>query len=103
MRDLERARKQNTYIESPGEKLALDLLVIDDFGLMELDLAKCRDLFELIDGRKSRQSTIIVSQFPVQNWHGMFTNATYAEAYLSRFTDEKHSYQLEMNSRSMRT
>ena len=26
-----------------------DLLVIDDFGLMDLNLDKCRDLFEIIE------------------------------------------------------
>ena len=28
-----------------------DLLVIDDFGLMDLNLDKCRDLFEIIEDR----------------------------------------------------
>ena len=69
MRDLERARKKDTYTEYLEEKLALDLLVIDDFGLMELDLDKCRDLFEVIDGRDGRRSTIVVSQFPVETWY----------------------------------
>lgn len=45
-----------------------DLLVIDDFGLMELDLEKFRDLFEIIDTRDSRKATMIVSQLPVANW-----------------------------------
>ncbi len=102
MRELERARKKDTYMEYLEEKLALDLLVIDDFGLMELDLDKCRDLFEVIDGRDGRRSTIIVSQFPVEKWYDMFSNATYAEACLSRITDKKHAYRLEMNGRSMR-
>lgn len=102
MRELDRARKKDTYMEYLEEKLALDLLVIDDFGLMELDLDKCRDLFEVIDGRDGRRSTIIVSQFPVEKWYDMFTNATYAEACLSRITDKKHAYRLEMNGRSMR-
>jgi len=69
MRDLERARKKDTYTEYLEDKLALDLLVIDDFGLMELDLDKCRDLFEVIDGRDGRRSTIVVSQFPVETWY----------------------------------
>ena len=103
MRELERARKKDTYMEYLEEKLALDLLVIDDFGLMELDLDKCRDLFEVIDGRDGRRSTIIVSQFPVDKWYDMFSNATYAEACLSRITDKKHTYRLEMNGRSMRS
>ena len=87
------------YLE---EKLSLDLLVIDDFGLMELDLDKCRDLFEVIDGSDGRRSTIIISQVPIAKWYDMFSNATYAEACLSRITDKKHAYRLEMNGRSMR-
>ena len=102
MRELERARKKETYTEYLEEKLAFDLLVIDDFGLMDLDLDKCRDLFEVIDGRDGRRSTIIVSQFPVKKWYDMFADATYAEACLSRITDKKHAYRLEMNGRSMR-
>ena len=69
---------------------------------MEFDLDKCRDLFEVIDGRDGRKSTIIVSQFPVKKWYDLFADITYAEACLSRITDTKHSYRLEMNGRSMR-
>ena len=46
----------------------LDLLAIDDFGFMELDLDKCRDLFEVFDGQNRRRSTIIISQFPIKSW-----------------------------------
>jgi DNA replication protein DnaC len=51
---------------------AYDLLVIDDFGLMELDLDKCRDLFEIIETRDSRKATMIVSQLPVAKWWDLF-------------------------------
>ena len=80
MRELERARKKDTYTEYLEEKLAFDLLVIDDFGLMELDLDKCRDLFEVIDGRDGRRSTIIVSQFPVKKWYDMFADVCKCQA-----------------------
>lgn len=102
MQELERARNNGNYLEYVEEKMSLDLLVIDDFGLMEFDLDKCRDLFEVIDGRDGRKSTIIVSQFPVKKWYDLFADITYAEACLSRITDAKHSYRLEMNGRSMR-
>ena len=32
--------------------------MIDDFGLMELDLDKYRDLFEVLDTRGGRKSTV---------------------------------------------
>ena len=39
--------------------------MIDEFGLMDLDLDKCQDLFEVLDTRDGRKSTVVISQFPV--------------------------------------
>ena len=77
-----------------------DLLVIDDFGLMDLDIDKCRALFEIVETRDSRKATIIVSQLPVAKWWDMFSDDTYADACLSRMTHK--AYRLECNGRDMR-
>lgn len=102
MLELEQARMKETYMDQLTLLSKVDLLAIDDFGLMELDIDKCRDLFEVIDGRDGRRSTIIISQFPVKSWFDMFKDGTYADACLSRITDRRHSYRIEMNGRSMR-
>lgn len=102
MLELEQARLDTTYLEYVTEIAKLDLLVIDDFGLMDLDLDKCRDLFEVIDGRDGRKSTILISQFPVKTWFDLFSEHTYADACLGRITDRHHSYRLEMNGMNMR-
>lgn len=102
MLELEQARLKSTYLEYVTSLSKLDLLAIDDFGLMELDLDKCRDLFEVIDGRDGRRSTIIISQFPIKSWFDLFKEHTYADACLARITDKRHSYRLEMNGISMR-
>lgn len=78
----------------------LELLIIDDFGLMELDLDKCRDLFEVVDCRDSRKSTMIVSQLPVRAWYVMFADNTYADACLDRLIHK--AYRLELNGKNMR-
>lgn len=96
MLELEQARLKSTYLEYVTALSKLDLLAIDDFGLMELDLDKCRDLFEVIDGRDGRRSTIIISQFPIKSWFDLFREHTYADACLARITDKRHSYRLEM-------
>ena len=54
--------------------------MIDDFGLMELDLDKYRDLFEVLDTRDGRKSTVGISQFPASTWFDMFADNTYADA-----------------------
>ena len=70
--------------------------MIDDFGLMDLDLDKFRDLFEVLDTRDGRKSTVVISQFD------MFADNTYADACLTRITDKHHTYRLEMNGINMR-
>ena len=90
------------YLDYVSSLAKLDLLAIDDFGLMDLNLDKCRDLFEVIDRRDGRKSTIIVSKFPIHTWFDLFQEHTYADACLARITDKRHSYRLEMNGISMR-
>lgn len=102
MLELEQARLKSTYLDLVTTLSTVDLLAIDDFGLMELDLDKCRDLFEVIDGRDGRKSTILISQFPIKSWFDLFHEHTYADACLARITDKRHSYRLEMNGISMR-
>ena len=100
--ELEQARIKNTYWDYLNKLSKFDLLAIDDFGLMDLDLDKCRDLFEVIDGSDGHKSTIIISQFPVKSWFDMFADGTYADACLARITDKKRAFRLEMNGKSMR-
>lgn len=77
-----------------------DLLAIDDFGLMDLDIEKCRNIFEVIETRDSRKPTMIISQFPVVKWWDFFVDNTYADACLSRMTSK--AYRLECSGRDMR-
>lgn len=102
MSEVERARIRSEELEYLNNIEKLDLLAIDDFGLMDLDIDKCRDLFEVLDARDGRKSTIVISQFPVKSWFDMFSDCTYADACLTRITDKHHSYRLEMNGVNMR-
>lgn len=98
-----KARLDRTYYQFVDKLLKMDLLVIDDFGLMPLDMDECRDMFGLIDEREAgKKSTAVVSQLPVKNWFDLFHDPTYADAILTRLTDKSNSYRLEMNGRNMR-
>lgn len=100
LQECEKARATGSYYDYTNRMAAYDLLVIDDFGLMELDMDKCRDLFEIIESRDCRKSTMIVSQLPVIKWWDLFKDNTYADACLSRMTSK--AYRLECNGRDMR-
>ena len=100
--EMEQARIKSVELDYLDKLARLDLLVIDDFGLMDLDLDKCRDLFEVLDIRDGRRSTVVISQFPVSSWFDIFSDNTYADACLTRITDKHHTYRLEMNGINMR-
>lgn len=98
--ELAKAEKLETYSETLNQYAAYDLLVVDDFGLMNLDIDKCRNLFEVFDCRDPYKSILLVSQIPVSSWYDLFSDHTYAEASLARVLGE--SYRLEMNGKNMR-
>ena len=100
LQECEKARTIGKYYDYTNQMSNYDLLVIDDFGLMELDMDKCRDLFEIIETRDCRKATMIVSQLPVIKWWDLFKDSTYADACLSRMTSK--AYRLECNGRDMR-
>ena len=98
--ELNRAEAMDSYREALANLVSFDLLVIDDFGLMQLDLNKCRNLFEVLESRDPGRSTMVVSQFPVKAWYNLFQEHTYADACLNRLLH--NSYRLEMNGKNMR-
>lgn len=98
--ELAKAEKLGEYPETLSQMSSYDLLVVDDFGLMNLDLDKCRNLFEVFDCRDPYKSILLVSQIPVNAWYDIFSDHTYAEASLARVLNE--SYRLEMNGKNMR-
>ena len=100
LQESEKARQFGSSYDYINGMAEYDLLVIDDFGLMDLDMDKCRGLFEVIETRDCRKSTMIVSQLPVVKWWDLFIDNTYADACLSRMTSK--AYRLECNGRDMR-
>jgi DNA replication protein DnaC len=93
------AQDSDTYLAFTDELAGYDLLVIDDFGFMSLDLDDCRYLFEVLEQRETVKSTMVISQFAVNQWYDFFGQKTYADACLRRMT--AGAYRIEMNGRDM--
>lgn len=98
--EMNRAEALDIYKETLDQMVSYELLVIDDFGLMQLNLNKCRNLFEVLESRDPGKSTMVVSQFPVASWYDLFHEHTYADACLNRLLH--NAYRLEMNGKNMR-
>jgi DNA replication protein DnaC len=77
-----------------------ELLVLDDFGLTPLSDQSKRDLLEILDDRYDRSSTIVTSQLPVDQWHALIGDPTYADAVLDRLVHNAH--RIDLNGESLR-
>ncbi|MCL5102713.1 MAG: ATP-binding protein [Armatimonadetes bacterium] len=77
-----------------------DLLVIDDWGMYPLDSDAARDIFEILEDRAHRGSTLIVSQVPIENWYDIIAAPTIADAILNRLVH--NAYKIEMTGESTR-
>ena len=71
-----------------------DLLILDDWGLEPLDAAARHDLLEILEERYGRRSTMITSQIPVDRWHEIIGDPTYADAILDRLVHNAHRIDL---------
>ena len=61
-----------------------DVLLLDDWGMGNLDSATRSDLLEIIDDRAANKATIISGQLPIEHWHAWIGDATIADAILDR-------------------
>jgi len=76
------------------------LIVIDDFGVAAVTGKQYRDLLEILDDRHGVGSTLVTSQFPVEEWHGVINDATVADAILDRLVH--NAYRLKLEGESIR-
>jgi hypothetical protein len=53
-----------------------------------------RDLYEILEERYGRRSTILTSQIPVDKWHAFIGDPTYADAILDRLVHNAHRIDL---------
>jgi DNA replication protein DnaC len=77
-----------------------DLLVLDDWGLIPLNDEHRHDLLEITEDRYNLRSTVLVSQFPLENWHDLVGDPTLADAILDRLVH--NAYKITLKGDSMR-
>lgn len=76
------------------------LLILDDFGLQQLDHQNRLTLLEIIEDRHGKSSTIITSQLPVSKWYDCIGDKTIADAIMDRLVHQSH--RIELMGESMR-
>jgi DNA replication protein DnaC len=84
--EIKAAKLDGTYLKLLDQYAKVPLLILDDFGLKPMDSEVRICLYEVLEDRIGKGSTIITSQFPVANWYSKFEDATLGEAILDRLT-----------------
>jgi len=82
--DLALARADGRHRRIMRSLTSPQVLILDDWGLEPLDAAARHDVLEILEDRYGRRSTIVTSQVPVEHWHQLIGNPTYADAILDR-------------------
>lgn len=97
---LRTARADGTYQKEIRKIASGNLLILDDFGMSQLDKDSRLSLLEIVEDRIGVSSTIIVSQHPVKNWFDIIGDPTIADAIVDRIIHSSHK--ISLNGDTMR-
>ena len=78
----------------------VDLLILDEFLLTTTSECEQNDLFEVIQSRTDKKSTIYCSQWAPEGWLGKLGDGPLADAILDRIRNS--SYTILLKGRSLR-
>jgi DNA replication protein DnaC len=95
---LKMSKADGSYMREINRIEKQDLLIIDDFGLQEMDPHSRMAFLEIIEDRHDRKSTIISSQLPVSKWYEVIGDSTIADAILDRIVNGAHRIELKGES-----
>jgi DNA replication protein DnaC len=95
---LNSAKADNSLYRKIARIEKQDLLILDDFGLQNLDKNKRDLLMEIIEDRHNKKATIIASQLPVSTWYEVIGEGIIADAILDRLVHGAHRISLSGES-----
>lgn len=79
------------------------LLIIDEWLIDELSRQQEHFLFELMERRHTDKSTILCTQYRIEDWHARLGGGIHADAIIDRIVNNSiHVYAGELNMRKMK-
>lgn len=83
-------RADGTFARWRKRLVAVDVLLLDDFGLVPLSTQAVEDLYDLIRERYESKSILLTSNRAPEEWTEVFGNPLLASAALDRLTHHAH-------------
>ena len=100
LRELMIAKGDGRYPKLLANLAKVEVLILDDWGLMKLNAENRRDLLEVLEDRHGSRSTVATSQLPIEEWHAVIGDPTLADAILDRLVH--NAYKINLKGESMR-
>ena len=98
--DLMIGKGDGSYNKLMRDLVKPDLLILDDFGMKQLDLSLTQDFLEVMEERYHHQRSVAISaQLPVKEWSSVFRDQTIADAVLDRIVHNAYRFNLKGPSR----
>lgn len=91
---LHAARADGSHPRLRSKLLHVELLILDDFGLVPLSPQAAEDFYDIIRERYEQRSLIITSNRAPEEWAEVFANPLLASAALDRLTHHAHIIEL---------
>jgi DNA replication protein DnaC len=101
LKTLKHSRLDNSHEAELRKLIAVDLLIVDDFGLDTMDPQESRDAYEILTERHRSGSMIVTSNRGPDEWHATFHDPVRAQAAIDRFTSA--AYDLVVDGESYRS
>ena len=98
--ELELAHGDGSFPRLFRQLVRANLLILDDWGPDRLTAPQRRDLMEIVEDRSGNGAILFTSQLPVDAWHDVIGEPTFADAILDRLVHNAH--RLSLDGASMR-
>lgn len=101
LEELNLASADGRYLTLIKNLAKIDLLVLDDWGMVKIKGQQQQHMLDILDDRYQKRSTLITSQLPISKWYEQVIDETFADAILDRLLGQAQV--MSISGPSMRT